>query len=872
LKRILFFSAFLIITAVAFSEYIPKKVYYTQRLENFPPEIDGKLEDSCWQSEEGWFDDFIQQQPDEGAPPSQETEFKILYDDKNLYVAIRAYDNEPEKIDVRFSRRDDFAGDCAGIAFDSDFDHRTAYEFNVTAAGGKIDLLQMDAGGYWFNDRNHDVVWNAKTAIEDSAWTIEMRIPFSQLRFSPKEEHVWGLHVWRRVYRTMEELNFQLLPADLQSRVHRYGILKGIKNIPNPKRIELLPYIRGDLNTFETDENNPFEESGIEWGKALGLDGRIAIAGDYNLDFTINPDFGQVEADPSVVNLTAFETFYEEKRPFFMEGKQLLNFELAGQSLFYSRRIGHSPGYHPSLENDEYADIPHNSTILGAAKLTAKTPTGWSVGVLNSITSKESAEIKNGLTRYETVEPTTNYTVGRLQRNFSKGQYSLGGMFTAVNRNIDESHLNFIPEAAYTGGFDWMAQWGNRSYYINVKGAFSHIRGHRDAILELQKSSVHYFQRTDAEHLELDSSKTSLTGMGGELEIGKGGNGRWRFEEEIELLSPGFELNDIGYIRQSDLIEQLSKISYVVDKTTGLFNYYGIHTYQYNQWNFNREHLLTGGEIYTYFRFKNFWVIQSFINHERNRVNTRLLRGGPAMRLPDQTTVYYGTSTDSRNRIQFDIDLYKRFFNDKVSNAWEIHTGADIRATDKLDLSFSPGYFFNRDNWQYVRVEDLSESSPYILGLIDQKTVNLTIRLDYYITPDFSIQYYGEPFISTGHFSNFKRVTNPKAKDLQDRYIVLEENMISVDPETGNIGVDENEDGIIEYSIRNPDFNFMSLHSNLVLRWEYNPGSTFYLVWTHTRLGNTTNGDLNFSKDLKELFDIYPDNVFLVKFNHWFSF
>jgi hypothetical protein len=337
-------------------------------------------------------------------------------------------------------------------------------------------------------------------------------------------------------------------------------------------------------------------------------------------------------------------------------------------------------------------------------------------------------------------------------------------------------------------------------------------------------------------------------------------------------LSPGFELNNIGYIRQADLIEQLTGISYVVDEPTGILNYYGIYTYQYNQWNFNREYLLTGGEIYTYIRFKNFWVIQSYINHERNIINTNLLRGGPAMQLPDQTTIYYGTYTDSRKRIQFDIDLYKTFYNDKVSYGWRIYPSAYIRATDKLSISFSPSYIFNRDNWQYIYLEDASGTSPYVLGLIDQKTMNLTIRLDYYITADLSIQYYGEPFISAGHFSNFKRVTNPKAEDLHDRYSTIEESMMQVDPETGVLEVDDDEDGIIDYRITNPDFNFMAFQSNLVLRWEYKPGSTFYLVWTHSRSGSTTNGEFNFSNDLKELFDIYPDNVFLVKFNYWLSF
>ncbi len=862
--------------SIAISQEIPKRVCQALRLETEPPKIDGGLSDACWTGKDGWVGDFIQQQPYEGKPGSQKTEFKIVYDNDNLYVAIRSYDNEPEKIDVRFTRHDDWAGDIVGICFDSYYDHRTGYEFNLKASGSKIDLIQFDSGGIWSYDISWDAVWDGKTALDDSAWTAEMRIPFSQLRFAKKDEQVWGLHVWRWIQRYGEESQFQLIPLDSQGRVHRFGILKGIRGIPNPRRVELLPYLRGSLNRFQPDAKNPFTKSGQKWGQSLGLDGRIGLAGNFNLDFTVNPDFGQVEADPSVVNLTAFETFYDEKRPFFMEGKQMLDFNLEGNMLFYSRRIGRAPEHDPELKPGEYADVPNNTTILGAAKITGKTPSGWSLGILNTVTAKESAEIQNGNdSHHETVEPFTNYYVARLQRDFAGGNHSLGAMVTSVNRQLDCNLKSVLPEAAYTGGIDGTMQWGNRTYYINAMGMFSHVRGNQNAMARLQRSSAHYFQRPDAKHITLDSSRTSLTGTGGKIEIGKGGNGRWRFEAILGWLSPQLELNDLGYMQEANLIGQGTSIAYVVNKPVGILNSYELSFEETNFWNFNREFLYDVWELDASLTFKNFWNIHGFIERDQHQLETHLLRGGPAIRLPDVTMAHYHVQSDSRKRLRFDVGFFKSFFNDNVSDEKSIFASLNVRASNKLDFSFSPDYSVKKDNWQYVTTKlknDVSGETPrYIVGRLDQKTVDFTIRLNYYLTPDLSIQYYGQPFISAGHYSDFKSITNSKAKRMADRYLALGGDEIQVDAQTGNIDVDENRDGIQDYQIDNPNFNYRAFRSNLVLRWEYQPGSTFYLVWTHGRSQRVTDGGFDFSYDLKAMFDIYPDNVFLIKFNHWFS-
>ncbi|MBN1783104.1 carbohydrate binding family 9 domain-containing protein [bacterium] len=871
MKKSIRILLFIWILTVLNAQDIPKRIYEAVRLTGPAPEIDGRLDDACW-TEGKWMGDFIQQQPNEGQPGTQKTEFKILYDDHALYAAMVAHETDPGKMDIRISRRDEFAGDCAGFCFDSYYDHRTGYEFNLTSGGTKIDLIQMDTGAEWFFDQNWDAVWDGKTAVTDSAWTLEMRIPFSQLRFSEKEEQVWGLHIWRWIQREMEESQFQLIPLDSQGRVHRFGILKGIRNIPSPRRIELLPYTRASLNRFKPETGNPFRKSGEKWSGGLGLDGRIGLSANINLDFTVNPDFGQVEADPSQVNLTAFETFYEEKRPFFMEGRQVLDFDVDGQSLFYSRRIGRSPQLGPQLAGHESADLPESTTILGAAKISGKTAGGWSVGALSSVTSEETARIRgdNG-SRQETVEPLTHYGVLRLQRDFHEGNHSLGLMMTAVNRDEGGNNLHVLPRAAYAGGFDGTVQWGDRTYFLNAKTVFSHIRGSRGAMLQLQQSPVHYYQRTDAGHISVDSSCTSLSGTGGELEIGKGGNGHWMYEERVTWRSPGFDLNDAGYIQQADLITQESEISYMMNDPTEHFSSYYWYIRQYNRWNFDRKYLLAGYEAYGRWSFKNYWSFHGFVIHERNRRHTRLLRGGPMMALPDATWLHYHLNSDSRKRMTYGLALTHTVYNDDDSRYWTVWTDLSARASDRLEFSFSPQYEMNRDGWQYVGLTSYSGEKPYLLARIDQETLRLTLRMNYYITPDVSIQYYGQPFISAGHYAGFKRVVDATASRYQDRAVKLDDGQMSSDPESAAITVDEDGNGTADYMFHDPDFNFREFHSNLVLRWEYRPGSTLYVVWTHGRSQSVRNGEFDFGHDMNELFRIFPDNVYLVKLNYWFS-
>ncbi len=452
----------------------PKRIYTTTRLTTKKPVIDGKLNDECWRTGE-WAGNYIQWIPNDGAKPSEPTQIKILYDDRNIYVAIRAFDNEPDKIVRKAGRRDEFNGDIVGVTFDSYNDHRTGFEFDVTAAGQKIDLLLTNPSN---GDVNWNAVWYAKVGMEDSAWTAEFEIPLSQLRYSSANVQVWGLHCWRWIDRFQEESDWDPQSSTGPGILYECGELHGINGLPKYRRIEIMPYSLGKLNTFKSESGNPFKDKGRAWLGNIGLDATIGLSSNFTANLTINPDFGQVESDPSVMNLTAFETFYDEKRPFFLEGKNIFSFDFDNVSVFYSRRIGHSPSYSPSLKDGEYIDFPDNTTIISAEKISGKTADGLSVGILQSLTANQQATIYSGGKKSDLgVEPLTNYFIARVQQDYSQGNTVLGGIFTSTNRFIKDTQLEFLNRNAYTGGMDFMHYWNDKEYFVDSKLIGSYING-----------------------------------------------------------------------------------------------------------------------------------------------------------------------------------------------------------------------------------------------------------------------------------------------------------------------------------------------------------------------------------------------------------
>jgi hypothetical protein len=514
-----------------------------------PPVIDGLENDECWTTVE-WSGDFVQIQPQENKPPSQKTAFKILYDDDNLYVFIRAFDTEPEKISRIMTRRDNLNGELAGIFIDSYFDKQTAFSFIATASGAKGDEVITQNG--YNSDDSWNPVWFLETSVDDMGWCAEMKIPLSQLRFGKKDEQVWGIQVSRQIYRLEERSDWQFIPKGAPGTIHLYGELHGIKNIVPKHHIELLPYVVGKVEKFEKVEGNPFL-NGKSSKVSAGLDGKIGLTNDFTLDFTINPDFGQVEADPSEVNLSAFETYFSERRPFFIEGKNIYQFspnqsivinKMYSDNLFYSRRIGRYPHNYPQTTEGEYFKMPESTTILGAAKLSGKTKNGLSLGILESITQKEDALIdNNGERRKESVEPFTNYFIGRIKQDFNKGETVLGGMITAVNRNITNPAMFYLPASAYTGGIDFQRNWKERTWYMAANAEFSSKRqrgssvpcsGLRQGIIsdliKLLRLIHHWFTLRP----------------GGTVKLGRGSQKK-PVRNKPDLRSPGLGFNDIGY-------------------------------------------------------------------------------------------------------------------------------------------------------------------------------------------------------------------------------------------------------------------------------------------------------------------------------------
>ncbi len=877
-KSVNLFFVFLflgLISLPTLAEDTDKRSYRTKAVNPGPPVIDGIMDEPIWQTVE-WAGDFIQHEPCEGDPPSQPTAFKILYDDRNIYVGIRAYDSEPEKIDARLSRRDQLDGDFVAIQLDSYFDKQTAFTFIVNAGGVKMDGIYTNDGEN--EDWNPDPVWYAKISLDDQGWTTEMQIPLSQLRFSGKEVQTWGLQVGRMLYRKEELSLWQHIPRDAPGWVHMFGILEGIHGLKSHRRLEIIPYTVGQAEYMEPEEGNPFS-NGKEGRFTLGLDGKMGVTSDLTLDFTINPDFGQVEADPSVVNLTAYETFYNEKRPFFIEGNNILDYPLmigdsdfANNNLFYSRRIGGRPLFTPYTNDEDFLRMPQFSTILGATKMTGKTRNGLSLGLLDAVTQEEEADIdRNGVRGTETVSPVTNYFLTRIQKDYNKGATRLGGMITNTYRNIQSDSLDFLNKNAVTGGVDFYHSWKDRTWFVSLKSIFSHISGTREAMIEQQRSSRRYYQRPDADYVEVDSSRTSLSGYGGNFLFGRQGNSHVNFIVGGFWLSPGLELNDMGYLRQSDRIFQFFWMGLRWWEPFSIFRNANININQWYFWNFGGTGLDKGGNINMHAQFKNYWETGYGINYNAESFSTASLRGGPGIYLPSSWNYWAYFSSNQKKMVYFSLDVSYTKPKDGYSQVYSFYPGLNFRPSRMFSLNMQPFYRINHDDLQYVDEMDYNQESRYIFARIAQTTSGMVMRLNYTITPNLTIQFYGQPFVSAGKYTRLKYITDPRADRYKDRFHTFSQDEIEFDQEDNVYYIDEENDQEVDYSLDNPDFNFREFRSNLVIRWEYTPGSTLYLVWSQGRSDCVENGNFSLRNDMRDLFQLYPHDVFLIKLNKWFS-
>ncbi|MCC8144000.1 MAG: carbohydrate binding family 9 domain-containing protein [Tannerellaceae bacterium] len=539
-----------------------KRKYTITKVSGIRPVMDGRLDEDFWTENGEWSEDFVQVTPFERHPSESPTRAKLLYDDKYIYIGVWCKDVVPDRINQFIGNRDDNSmGDLISIAFDTYHDYWAAPEFNLNVGGNKTDLIvtdQLDINRSW------NAVWEGRTHVdlEDSCWTAELRIPFSQLRYNQlTEEGIWGLHLRRILRRTNEVQNWSMIPLKNNGHVFSFGKMHGMTDLPKPKGIEIQPYVMGKFGKEPKIAGSPYQK-GNSWNGDAGLDAKFALS-DFTLDVTINPDFGQVELDPSVMNLTAFETFYDEKRPFFLEGKHILDYANNGDMMFYTRRIGAAPSYTPAVDNRHtFASTLENVPIIGTLKLTGTNRRGVTLGVMQSVTARSSAKVTTGNEESRmVVEPLTNYTVARVQKNW-KGNTLLGGMVTSVNRDLNEPHLeNYLVRNALTAGVNFTQYFMNRFYYIDLKAMVSSLHGSKEAITLLQMSPVHYYQRVSGEsYLGVDPNRTSLNGTGGYARIGRKGNAKWTVAETFRWSSPGFDLNDVGYMKQSDNLAQETEI------------------------------------------------------------------------------------------------------------------------------------------------------------------------------------------------------------------------------------------------------------------------------------------------------------------------
>ncbi len=843
-------------------EKIPKRVYTTKSIgEITAPVIDGIIDDESWNLVD-WDGDFIERDPDENTPPSQQTQFKILYDEKNLYIAVRAFDTEPDKIEKRLSRRDGFEGDYVEMHIDSYHDLRTAFSFTVTAAGVKGDEAISENGENF--DESWNPIWYTKTNIDEEGWTAEMKIPLSQLRFGKSEEQIWGLQMMRRLFREEERSIWQRIPQDSPGWVSEFGELRGLINLQPQKQIEIQPFLLAQYDTYPKEDNNPYRD-GDDFTFNGGVDGKIGITNDLTLDFTVNPDFGQVEADPAAISLDGFQIFFQEQRPFFVENKNIFYYQFADNqdNIFYSRRIGRQPQGYPELGENEFAKTPVNTTILGAAKFSGKTKKGWSIGILESVTAKEYAKIDhNGEEREEMVEPLTNYFVGRLQKDFNKKNSFIGGIFTATNRNI-EGNLDFLRSKAYTGGLDFKHQWKDRKYYTEGNVIVSNVQGSKEAITRTQESLTHLFQRVDAKHVSIDPNRTSLTGTGGKIEAGKAGSGNWSYNGGFIWRSPELELNDIGFLRQADEISQYINVQYETLKPFGIFRKINVRLNQSTGYDFDKNFNRLQFRLTTGVEFKNNWGTDiGLIGRPRSYSNTAL-RGGPRFKYSEEFVNWVYVGTDSRKKLRFILGSVISKSKQDHEFYFRLETRISYQPTNALNISINPEFSINKSKTQYVTERSFMDESRYVTAEIDNQTFSTSIRINYSINPNLSIQYYAEPFVSQGTYTNFNYITNPVADDLNNRFLLYDENQIS--KEDGVYHIDENRNGSTDYSFGEPDFAFVQYRSNLVVRWEYIPGSEIFLVWSQgtNGLGDPTSG--LFENMNEKIIQEKKENTYLIK-------
>jgi hypothetical protein len=833
-------------------------------------DIDGRLDEPEWQRAHV-VSEFIQTEPDEGRPATERTEVYILYDDDALYIGARMWDSSGE-VRSRLGRRDSMLGDSDWfyVMIDSHHDHLTAYQFSANPAGVKRDETVASGAR---NDGSWDAVWQLGTSIDDDGWTAEYRIPFSQLRFSAADVQTWGIQLSRRINSRQEVSVFSFTPRGMRGGVARYGHLDGLEGLRPGRRLEVMPYVLGRAEYIDVKPDNPFRSGRDHFG-GVGLDAKYRLTSALTLDATINPDFGQVEADPAVVNLSAAETSLQERRPFFVEGSDIFRFGDA--RLFYSRRIGRAPqGSLPG--GTVYSDRPDASTILGAAKLSGRTQRGLSIGIVQAVTGEESAPWQNseGSLGSSVVEPLTNYLTGRLVRDFRSGQTQVGALATSVHRRLDDERMErLLHGKAYTGGIDVSHQFLNRTWSADASVAFSHVAGSEAAIVRTQLLSSRYFQRPDAGYVDVDSTRTSMAGYAANVEVGRRAGQRWRGEASVSVTSPGFEINDMGFQTSVDRVSSKLNVQYMQNTPSVHFRSWRINGGPEVNWNHGGDFLGGLANLNLNGQFANFWSGMIGLNKRIVGYDDRLTRGGPIARDRAGQSVSFFVNTDGRQKVSGRISGNVNWGAGEGRGS-RVSINMSARPADNWSMSIGPSFSTNLSTAQYVTaitdtVMAATYGRRYIFAGLDQTTVSMDTRFNVNFTPEFSLELFAQPFVSSADYLDLKQLRAPGTFEF-DVY-GSDIGTIAYDEVTRRYAIDPDNGGPArKFTLANRDFNTRSLRGNAVLRWEYRPGSSLFLVWQQRRSETFARGDFDLMRDSRALFDAPPNNIFVIKASYWLN-
>ena len=797
-----------------------------------PPTLDGDDRDDVWRTATP-ITAFRMFDPSEDSAATLPTEARVAYDAQHLYVFVRAFDPRPDSIIALLSRRDvRTSSDQIKVMIDSYHDRRTGYEFAVNPAGVKRDYYTYDDNT---EDVSWDAVWEVATRIDSLGWTAEFRIPLSQLRYQPAVSHTFGLMIMRDIARYNERDSWPVYRRSRPGIASQFGELSGLVGLGSPRRLEVSPYVL----TRNAAAVRPGGFARSQQG-TMGADIKYGLTSNLTLDATVNPDFGQVEADPAQLNLTAFETFLAERRPFFLEGTGIFGFGDDPTRLFYSRRIGRAPQL-AGLVSDPLIGIPGASRILGAGKLTGRVAGSTSVGLLAALTGNTTA----GET---SIEPRTLYGVARANRDFRGGESAVGAIATVVDRALDETQKRFLRRAAYGAGIDARHRFAGGRYALAGAVSASVVRGSSSAITRTQRTSVHYYQRPD-DALAVDTGATSLGGLALGLSADKVA-GVLRGGLGYQRTTPGYESNDLGFLSRADQQVVSSNVRLIPSRP-----YFGWRNAQValfsNHWLTDAG--MTTGSLYELYmggtrRSGATASVDAWVDSWGTVYCDRCARGGPAMRLSPSWNVLVNVGADPKRRVSPSLAAIYTTADEGRSMLWRVRPYVRVRPSTRVNVELGTRYQRNQDNTQWLANLGVvgADTTHYLFGHLEQDLLSFTGRVDVTLRPTVSLQMYVEPFVTAGHFTDVRELADPRAAGYDARFR----------PYTG--------------PMPSGDFNEKSFTTSAVARWEYRPGSTLFAVWTQGRFQDDRDvGSFEARRDYRNLFAARPDNVFLVKASYW---